>query len=192
MSRIVFKTFLLAFILISTTPLPVIVSTSTGSVNMYTTSYLGLMEPGDQYIRFNTEKVFSEVYRKDGYWYLLEPGSNNHWRLRSEVNVTISLITADTLEAYSSSTNQHVFRVYNPYNPSNTVQATVNGEDWTNNVSYLDLGNGEYIVELNNVSSGENVQIIISWTAAPIPEPWIIPLIAVMSVILALLVIVKK
>ena len=166
--------------------------TSTGSVNMYTSSYLGYMEIGDQYLHFDAEKVFSEVYRKDGYWYLLEPGSTSSWRIKTEADVTISTLTADTLEAYSDSPSQHVLRIYNPYNPSNQVQATVNGEDATNNVTYKDLGNGEYIVELNNISSGNNVQIILSWTATPVPEPWMLPIIIVSALLLVLSLYVKK
>ncbi len=168
-------------------PLLVRVGSSTGSVRLYSSSYLGLMETGDQYIHFDTEKVFSEIYRKEGYWYLLEPGSSNHWRIRAEADVTIYTLTTDTLEAYSNSAGQHILRIYNPYNPSSTVQATVNGEDWTDNVSYIHLGNGEYIVELNNISPGNNIQIIISWTSIPIPEPWIIPAVTIAAIILALL-----
>ncbi len=166
--------------------------TSTGSVNMYTSSYLGYMEIGDQYVHFSTEKVFSEVYRRDGYWYLLEPGSTSPWRIKTEADVTISTLTANTIEAYSDSSGQHVLRIYNPYNPSSQVQATVNGEDATDNVTYKDLGNGEYIVELNNISSGSNVQIIISWTTTPIPEPWMLPIIIVGVILLVLSMYVKK
>ncbi len=192
MALLKYRIRVLVIILLSTTTLIVLVSTSTGNISLYTNSYLGLIEPGDQYIHFSADKVFSDVYRRDGYWYLLEPGSPSPWRIKVEADVIIYSLTADTLEAYSSSTSQHVLRVYNPYNPSNTVQAIVNGEDWTSNVSYLDMGNGEYIVELNNISSGNDVQIIIYWTTIPIPEPWILPLIAVAGIILALLVQVKK
>ncbi len=182
---------LLVFLILMESPLLVVV-TSTGNITLYTNSYLGLIEPGNQYISFSEEKVFTEVYRRNGYWYLLEPGSTSHWRIRVEANITISTLASDVLEAYSTSTDQHVFRVYNPYNPLSQVQATVNGDDWTDNVSYKYLGDDGYVVELNNISPGDNIQIIISWTTIPIPEPWIISLVTIASILLVLIVFYKK